>query len=354
MDKPLPDLRINAQFNRNSKFIAYVFIALLIGLVQVLEDIIDNDGSGAMSIFQEFVIIVIVLIILFPVLGWAFRRCWRWWQKSAFLAYWKYTDVLFISICLLILPLILLFLAYPTFFVDDKQDVWVVWVASLIFVSIVVAIEVFWVMLKKRQQLEAQNERLLRNEEMSKYQALMNQLNPHFLFNSLNVLSYLVHENPHTSERFIEELSKIYRYILQLNETYLVPLKKELEFIESYVFLQKIRYQDNLIFNADIDVQSYQKLLPPLTLEVLVENAIKHNIIDAKQPLTIRLFVQNGHLIVENNIQTRNEEEVKSTRVGLKNLLEKYQILESKMPAFTTKNGYFIAKIPLLNSEVYD
>ncbi|MCG8328410.1 MAG: histidine kinase [Chitinophagales bacterium] len=351
MNETLPDIKINTQFNRNSKYVAYAFLALLIGLIQVLEDVADNDITRE-RIWYEFIIIVCVLIILFPLLGGVFHRNWKWWQKTEILAPWKYSDVLFIFLSLVIYPLILLSLAYNTFFIDDREDIWVVWVASLLFVSIVIAIEVFWVMLKKSQKLESLNERLLRNEEMTKYQALMNQLNPHFLFNSLNVLSYLVHEDSNTSERFIEELSKIYRYILQLNETYLVPLKKEMEFIESYIFLQKIRYQDNLVFNAEISLAAYQKLLPPLSLEVLIENAIKHNVIDAQHPLRIRLHIQNNYLLVENNIQPRNEDEIESTQVGLKNLLEKYQILESEVPEFATRNGLFIAKIPLLNSEL--
>ena len=351
MNETLPDIKINTQFNRNSKYVAYTFLALLIGLIQLLEDVADNDITRE-RIWYEFIIIVSVLIILFPLLGGIFHRNWKWWQKKGMLAQWKYSDALFIFLSLMIYPLILLSLAYPTSFIDDREDIWVIWVASLLFSSIVLAIEVFWVMLKKSQKLESLNERLLRNEEMSKYQALMNQLNPHFLFNSLNVLSYLVHEDSNTSERFIEELSKIYRYILQLNETYLVPLKKEMEFIESYIFLQKIRYQDNLIFNAEINLAAYQKLLPPLTLEVLIENAIKHNVIDAQHPLRIRLYIQNNYLLVENNIQPRNEDEIESTQVGLKNLLEKYQILESEVPEFATRNGLFIAKIPLLNSEL--
>jgi hypothetical protein len=351
MKESSQDLKVNAEFNRNSKFIAYIFIAILIGLIQVLEDVEDNDITVG-TMLREFGIMVFTLILIFPLLGRVFNGAWKWWQKTNILNRWKYSDVLFVSIYLLVLPLILLLLAYPTFFIDDKQDIWVVWVATLIFASIVVAIEVFWFMLKKRQQLENLNERLLRNEEMTKYQALMNQLNPHFLFNSLNVLAYLVHENPHTSERFIEELSKIYRYILQLNETYLVPLKKEIAFIDSYIFLQKIRYQDNLFFHIHIEESFYDKLLPPLTLEVLVENAIKHNVIDAKQPLHISLSIENDYLLIKNNIQARNEEEVDSTQVGLNNLLEKYQILESEAPEFITENGYFIAKIPLLNSEL--
>ncbi|MBV6656089.1 MAG: sensor histidine kinase, partial [Mameliella sp.] len=280
------------------------------------------------------------------------RRIWNWWSAKKILAHWKYSDVLFTSLCLFVFPLLLLLLAFPTDLVDEQDDIWVVWVSSLVIVFIVVSIEIFWHMLTNRQQLEAHNERLQRNEEKSKYQALMNQLNPHFLFNSLNVLSYMVYKDQRGAEQFIEELSKIYRYILQLNETYLVPLKKEMDFIDSYMYLQKIRHRNNLTYETNVRASSFQKYIPPLTLEVLVENAIKHNIIDAEKPLHIKLSSQNGHLIVENNVQPRNKNEVQSTHVGLKNLSEKFYILESEPPEFYIRDGQFVAKIPLLQSEI--
>ncbi len=352
MEKKLHDGTYSASFVHKSKRVAYLFIALLIGLVQALEDIAEGDDKTLWTFARESVLIVVLLAALLPVLGWAFRRGWEWWRKKKLLVHWKYTDVLFTILCLFIFPLLLLLLASPTDFVDEQDDIWVIWVSSLIIVFIVVSIEIFWYMLKKRQQLEAQNEHLQRNEEMSKYQALMNQLNPHFLFNSLNVLTYLVYKDQRGAEQFIEELSKMYRYIIQLNETYLVPLKKEMDFIDSYMYLQKIRHQNNLTYETNVLAASFQKYIPPLTLEVLVENAIKHNIIDAEKPLHIKLSSQNGHLIVENNIQPRNEDEVQSTHVGLKNLSEKFDILESELPEFYIKDGRFIAKIPLLQSEI--
>ena len=138
----------------------------------------------------------------------------------------------------------------------------------------------------------------------------------------------LVYKNPKAAEQFIEELSKMYRYILQLNETYLVPLKEELEFIQSYIYLQKIRHQGSLQFYTKVNAHSLNQLIPPLTLELLVENAIKHNAIAKDTPLHIKLSTQNGHLYLKNPIQPRLENEIPSTKVGLKNLLEKYKILD--------------------------
>ena len=351
MNKTLLSGFFDHRFAQKAKLLLYFFMAFLVGIIQVMEDVAEGDIEFGKTLY-EFFLIVIVLIIVFPLLGALFQQSWKWWKKSSFLASWKYSDAAFVVVCLTVLPLILLLLAYPTVFVDELEDVWVVWVASLIFVFIGLSIEILWFMMENRQQLEIANERLLRNQEMAKYQALMNQLNPHFLFNSLNVLSYMVYKDQRGAEQFIEELSKIYRYIIQLNETYLVPVKKEIEFIGSYMYLQKIRHQNNLTYETELSVESYQKFIPPLTLEVLVENAIKHNVIDAEKPLHIKFSSQNGHLIVENNVQPRNENEVQSTHIGLKNLSEKFQILESEPPEFFIKNARFIAKIPLLQSEI--
>lgn len=351
MGKSRNTQRAERSLDSRSKYSTYILLAILIGVIQLLEDLIDDDEE-VFQMLKEMGIMSLVLMVLFPLLSILFLSGREWWRKRKFLANLHYSELYYVLLFLILWPILILLLAFPTFFVDDKQDIWVVWVSSLIFSLIIVVVEVFWDLQNRSQQLEISNERLLRNAEMVKYQALMNQLNPHFLFNSLNVLSFLVHEDAHTSERFIEELSKIYRYILQLNETYLVPLSKELDFVHSYVFLQKIRYQDNLIFNIDIPDEYQHKLLPPLTLEILIENAIKHNTIDSKKPLTINLKIQEENLIVKNNKQARNEEEVDSTQVGLNNLIEKYQILENELPEFTDTESHFTAKIPLLNEEI--
>jgi len=345
-------------FNRKTKRLAYVMIAVLIGLVLTIEDFIEDD-SAIYLIALEFVIFVPILIFLFLLFGKAYEESLKWFRLKSTFQTWGNREVIFAFTWAIIMSFLIFFLAILiNHLLPDQEDEpgffdfeWLVWVGALLFIAIVISVEAFSDMLEKRQRLEIQNERLTRSHEMAKYQALMNQINPHFLFNSLNVLSYLVYKDPKDAERFIEELSKIYRYILQLNETYVVPLKKEMEFIESYIFLQKIRYQNNLIFESKIDASSFQKLLPPLTLELLVENAIKHNVIAEKNPLHIKLFTQNGHLVVENNLQPRMENEIASNQIGLKNLLEKFEILECEPPQFYSNNGKFIAKIPLLKTE---
>lgn len=347
MTRQVPLYTPSTRFNRRSKSLAYVLIAILMAAALALEDIADGDMALG-NILLEFLGVTVGCSIAFPL----HTKLYNWAGRHFYTRFtWTYSTEVFVIIWILLLPMLYLSAAVALSLPQNAEDIWVVWVSILILAITVVIIEAFWNMLEKRQHLEIANERLLRSHDMAKYQALMNQISPHFLFNSLNVLSYLVYQDPRSAEQFIEELSKIYRYVIQLNETYLVPLKKEVDFIESYFFLQKIRFQNNLTLDASIDAEVLQKFIPPLTLEVLMENAIKHNTIGKETPLHIKITNHNGSLIVENNIQPRDEHEVDSTQVGLKNLKEKFMILDSELPEFKVANGSFIAKIPLLESE---
>ena len=352
-------MHLSTNFDRRTKQIGYLTITILVGLVLVVEDLIQDEYQPGW-ILLEFVLFVPVLWGIFLLLGPLFNRHLMRWRRVNYLRSWENRELLFASCWGLIISLgltaICLWVGQLFAFEYDDQSFfdnsWLVWVANLILVAVVVVIEVLGDLLEKRKSLEMMNERLLKNQEIAKYQALVNQISPHFLFNSLNVLSYLVYQNPREAEQFIEKLSEIYRYILQLSGSHLVPLKQEMEFIESYIFLQKIRYRENLVFNWNLKLHTLQQLVPPLTLQVLVENAIKHNIISPEQPLRIRISSTGDFLLVENNLQQRIENKMGSTQIGLKNLQEKYAILDGRRPEFSAKDGTFIAKVPLLNQEL--
>lgn len=348
MHNSAPHKMIDANFGKHSKLYAYLVLAILVATVLTLEDLIDDDKT-MWPLIRDFFLIGAGLSILFLLGGKLFLKfitSVQSFKKES----WRYFDAMVLLGWVMILPVVFYLVFFGFLPEDEDNDSWFLWISFMLLSIVTMAIELFWISLERRQYLEIANERLLRSHDLAKYQALINQLSPHFLFNSLNVLSYLVYKDQRKADQFIEELSKIYRYILQLNETYLVPLSKELEFIESYIFLQKIRFQNNLSYSTDIDAQTINKFIPPLTLEVLVENAIKHNAIEKDQPLHIKIFTENGYLIVENNVQPRNGDEIQSTQVGLKNLFEKFSILESEPPHCAIKNGLFVAHVPLLNS----
>jgi len=177
---------------------------------------------------------------------------------------------------------------------------------------------------------------------------LKNQISPHFLFNSLNTLVTLIDEDQKVASEFTEKLSEVYRYILQNKEKELVKLSTEIHFVESYLFLLKMRFGDNLIFENNIDKTLLEKYVPPLTIQMLVENAIKHNIVSNSQPLTIQIYSSNtDKIIVQNTLQKKNF--VKdSTRKGLVNIKKRYKFLSKDEVDIITTGSYFMVALPLI------
>lgn len=187
----------------------------------------------------------------------------------------------------------------------------------------------------------------------SRYEALRNQVNPHFLFNSLNVLSTLVHKDADQAEHFIGELSRNLRYVLETRERELVPLSRELQAVEAYIYLSQTRYGNNLRFCLQNMPNTDQLQVAPLTLQMLVENAIKHNIISAAQPLEIQIVEEEEYLVVKNALQ-RRENVQGSLGVGLENIRQRYSYLSDKPVVIEEKDGFFVVKIPKIQHESSD
>ena len=189
-------------------------------------------------------------------------------------------------------------------------------------------------------------ERLQKENARAQYEALKNQVNPHFLFNSLNALTQLVYEDQDKAATFIKQLSEVYRYVLDTREKELVTIDEELSFIRSYLFLQQIRFGQKL--QISILVDSKDTLLPPLALQILVENAIKHNIISEEHPLHVRIYSESGFLIVTNNLQKKLTLDVETSGVGLANIRRRYEFLTKEQIVVTEKDNQFTVKLPFL------
>jgi hypothetical protein len=196
-----------------------------------------------------------------------------------------------------------------------------------------------------------EKEALLRTQWQGRFEVLKNQVNPHFLFNSLNTLSSLISENPDLAEEFVDDMASVYRYLLQTNERELTTLRKELEFIDSYYHLLKTRYGSGLFLYVFVDEDDKEALIPPLTLQMLVENAVKHNMMLPEQPLRIEIETVDGFLQIKNTLQRKNVR-VESNHVGLSNIASKYKLLKQPSPTIEEKDGYFIVILPLLHEKV--
>ncbi|MFN8256131.1 MAG: histidine kinase [Bacteroidales bacterium] len=200
----------------------------------------------------------------------------------------------------------------------------------------------------KKAAVEA--EKFKRQSIESQYTTLVNQINPHFLFNSLNALASLIPQSPEKAVEFVNKFSKIYRYVLDARDKIVCEIKDELDFADSYCFLQKIRFGDNLIIEKQISSDCLNKFLPPLSIQLLIENAIKHNEISRANPLKIKIYNTNDFLFVENNLSPKDVKS-ESTGIGLNNLIERYKHLCNSEPTFNIENEIYIAKLPVITEE---
>lgn len=200
-------------------------------------------------------------------------------------------------------------------------------------------------------ELETNKQKILKLEQatlLARFEALKSQINPHFLFNTLGTLMALIEENRAMAVDFVQELSRVYRYLLVTRDRRLVDVSEELAFIESYAYLVSRRYEASVSIRIDIGRRYLDRRLPPLSLQLLLENALKHNVISARKPLTVEIYVENdSRIVVRNNLQVKNVLET-SHKIGLDNLRNQYHFFTQEKVMVASDDSYFTAKIPLL------
>jgi sensor histidine kinase YesM len=189
-------------------------------------------------------------------------------------------------------------------------------------------------------------EKLKHESVTARYESLKSQVNPHFLFNSLNALSNLVHEDASKAEQFIKQLADVYRYVLDTRGKELVPVQEELAFLKSYVYLQQIRFGDKL--HIEIDLDNTSGMVAPLALQMLVENAIKHNEVSEEKPLTIRIYEKQHAMVVENTLQKKNILPEAPYGMGLENIRKRYEFLSKQPVEVIQSDSVFAVSLPLI------
>lgn len=200
---------------------------------------------------------------------------------------------------------------------------------------------------KEKQRIMMENELLKRENLSAMHEALKQQVNPHFLFNSLHTLKSLVKQNQHQSLIFIDELSSVYRYMLLHHEKNEVPVEEEINFLKSYLHLLKLRFGESIVTEIRIPQSLFAFRMPPNTLQLLIENAVKHNILSHKRPLCISIFVTGNYLAVENNLQPKKAKS-KSSQLGLSNINSRYKILNGKSIQVQRDEHRFMVLLPII------
>ncbi|MBN4085301.1 2TM domain-containing protein [Flavobacteriaceae bacterium AH-315-B10] len=201
------------------------------------------------------------------------------------------------------------------------------------------------------QKNKVKEQKIIAGTASAKFDALKNQLDPHFLFNSLNVLTSLIEEHPDNAQKFTTSLSKVYRYVLEQKNKDLVTVDEELEFAKTYMSLLKMRFEDSIIFDIPEKASNPESKVVPLSLQLLLENAVKHNIVTANKPLHIKIYEANGTLVVENNLQPKQIVK-KGSGVGLSNIMQRYNLLTNKKVNINQEAKSFAVSIPMLTKQI--
>lgn len=204
---------------------------------------------------------------------------------------------------------------------------------------------------KQASRFEVTQQKIIAGTANAKFESLKNQIDPHFLFNSLNVLSSLIEENPENAQRFTTSLSKIYRYVLEQKDKELVSVEDELSFAKTYMNLLKMRFENSLFYEMPITDINPDARVVPLSLQLLLENTVKHNIVSEQKPLHIRIFIDGDYLAIQNDFQKK---EVLQDRqgVGLQNIVNRYAIITDRKVVIEQNEQNFTVKIPILTKQI--
>ncbi len=201
------------------------------------------------------------------------------------------------------------------------------------------------------QDKKVKEQKIIAGTASAKFDALKNQLDPHFLFNSLNVLTSLIEEDPDQAQKFTTSLSKVYRYVLEQKNKDLVTVDEELQFAKTYIRLLKMRFEDSIIFDIPEKCSNPEAKIVPLSLQLLLENAVKHNVVTSTRPLHIKVFEDGESLVIQNNLQEKQVVK-KSSGVGLRNIQQRYSILSDKEVQIKKTSKDFTILLPMLTKMV--
>lgn len=285
-------------------------------------------------------------------LGWLLEKKYPWNVKPVFaLVVHLSSSVVYTIIDIVIVN----YLIYKYVFNTNLLDNWSNFLSYAIvqFVIAMLITIIFYV----KHYFESWRKLVLKEEEFKmealalRYETLKSYVNPHFLFNSLSVLSSLVEKDTVKSQEFIKQLSDIYRYVLEQKDKELVPLETELTFIISYINLHKIRHGENL--KVDLNINDKSGYIIPLSMQILLENAFKHNIISEEEPLDVTIWRENNYIVVQNKLQTRKTIS-ESGGIGLDTISKRYEFFTKRPLLVNSDNGLFTVKIPVLDMSVLD
>lgn len=357
---------VNSKHNR---YLRLVLILVVVVLIYLLAYLMDPYNATWTCYTERSFKDLFIEIFLNLVLSWAIIETSTgiayWlenlfpWDGSSLIRFFLQTILIIISVGVLLFIQDLIFIGIygnVNFTAQERLSLWQFFMVTILVSVMVSAVHTGYYLLErwKTSMSEASDLRVktLEFKEIAmqaELQSLKLQLDPHFMFNNFSTLSELINENPKIAALFLENLSRVYRYMIQNLKRDLVQLKDEMTFVNAYVYLIGIRHGDHVRVNIDLDEAIMAKSIPPITVQLLIENAIKHNIATSVKPLTIHIFsVDQCSITVTNNLQPIANV-LPSTHLGLQNIRDRYRILSSKLPEVIRNTDQFSVVLPLID-----
>ncbi|MEZ4841979.1 MAG: 2TM domain-containing protein [Flavobacteriaceae bacterium] len=339
-----------------------LFIGVMIGAFLFLVDLFFKYLSGNVMIFDKSTVVSFGYYLLYAIpLTFVNAYFFEYYNKLSLKRYGKYKILLGmlggISVTMVTLIFIKMFQEmaidgenFDEYLMGEQKN-GLFYITSLIITVIITIIFHAFFFYKELQKRKVTEQKIIAGTASAQFDALKNQLDPHFLFNSLNVLTSLIDENPDAAQKFTTSLSKVYRYVLEQKNKELVTVDEELQFAKTYVSLLKMRFEGSIFFDIPDKATNPDAKVVPLSLQLLLENAVKHNIVDSSKPLHIKIVEQEGYLVVENNLQPK-EIIKKSSGVGLSNIQQRYGLLTNREVLIHKTSSSFIVKLPVLTKQI--
>lgn len=295
-------------------------------------------------------------VVLYMVNAYYFKFLLKWFPNKVF----KTRNLLKGIVGGIILTLLALFLiriltetvlfgiSFSEFFIRERLSNYYIGFFSSVIITAIFYIVYYY---KNKQDKKVTEQKIIAGTASAKFNALKNQLDPHFLFNSLNVLTSLIEESPEAATRFTTALSKVYRYVLEQKSKELITIEEEMKFAELYMSLLSVRFENSIVFSSPKQLKNPQAKVVPLSLQLLLENAVKHNQVTSQKKLYITISEVEGMLTVTNNIQPKQVLK-ESTGVGLKNIRDRYALLTDRLVQIQENRREFSVAIPILDQNI--
>jgi sensor histidine kinase YesM len=322
-----------------------ILVGVLVAGIYLISDGVESPASGLVSLGHGVIMTAGIWIGCLVIVQYL-------WKKFP----WEFYPVKHLILEIVIITAWTMLYSSGLYLIEQKlnifmrtEDLFMEAFVTLLITYLITAIHELVFFYKQWKQNFSRSVRLEKDNIQAKYETLKTQINPHFLFNSLNSLTNLVDENE-AAVRYIGDLSDFFRYMLSSRDKELVLVREEIHLLEKYIHLQQSRFKTNLDIEVKVPERFYHYAIPPLVVQMLVENSIKHNIISRDKPLKVTVSAVNESLVVENNLQKKAG--ISSTGQGLRNITERYRLFTSREVEITETSAIFKVAIPLLIMEL--